>query len=217
MFFICPSFSFSKPVAENKMQIHRVNENARTLSEVALFYYGKSSLWKKIAKWNNLAPPYSLQLNQKLILKLSPQRSEKEGNHLLLTLWRKKFGLSQLRAPLTVPEIQKEVEQIKKFEEAKVKYESKKTEIIYQPTSAEQYFQMGKKFFDEKNYSEALFSFKESRKSDSNFLPPWFYEMKVLRLLKRSTEEIQVKEAFLEKHPQLKNLPFFSKAGTKIP
>ena len=215
--FICQGFAVGDVIPEKGDQIHIMNENARTLSEVALFYYGQSNFWKKIAKWNNLNPPYRLKLDQKLILKLAFLRSSVEGEKLLLEYWRKRFGLSRLNILPATKSDPKPVELIRKFNEAKIQFESKQVEIIYEPTSADQWFQKGKKIFDEKNYTDALLNFKESIKADPNFMAPWFYEIKVLHFLNRTSEEEEVKATFLSKHPHLKNLPFFSRAEIKEP
>ncbi len=186
--------------------VHRVTPDARTLSEVALYLYGRASVYKQIAEWNSLSPPYRLRLGQKLVLKKLPRLTAEEGSRRLLNHWRKKFGLlTPVSDPIRVAAAIKEVKK-QKFEVA-AKIVPK--DLEFEPPSSQQFFLDGKKYFDGGKYGEALLAFHKSREADSDYLPPWFFEIRTLRQMDRKEEERKVRIEFLNSHPKLSALPFF--------
>lgn len=91
--------------------------------------------------------------------------------------------------------------------------ELKKEDPEYEVPDAKRLFEQGEGFFTEGSYEKALKKFRLSRETDEDFLPPWFYEMRTLRVLKRVAEADKVESEFLGEHPKLKRLPMFRAKG----
>ncbi len=88
--------------------------------------------------------------------------------------------------------------------------EGEKTEVeeaLEDPVSPESLFAQGQELFEKGEQAGALDRFHRSRKSDSDPLPPWFYEIRVLRLMKRVDEAKAVGRELIEAHPEVKDLP----------
>ena len=200
--------------AQGEGFFHIVTEDARSLTEISLYLYGKSSYFQELAEWNHLSSPDSIRLGQKLILKVPPTLNPQEGAQTLLAHWRKKFGILDSVKEAIKTEIQKKVEVKKKFEEA-APLVLKDAE--FEPSSAQEFFTEGKKSFDLAEYEKALSGFRKSREAEPDFLPPWFFEIRALRALNRKEEEEQIKATFLSKHPQFKGLPFFRGVPAREP
>jgi len=69
--------------------IYTVNERAPTLQMIALEIYGDRDVYKELIKANNLVKPYSLSLGQKLKLTVKPLLNEKDGDRILISVWKK--------------------------------------------------------------------------------------------------------------------------------
>ncbi len=195
---------------EDKVYWHTVNENTKNLSMVALYYYGRSSFYKKIAEWNGIPAPYRIKLGQKLKLLLPPRLNHEEGDKKLLAYWRKYFNLTEPEQEKTIT---KQVIKEKFVEAEKVK----PVDLEFEPLDSKKLFLDGKMLFDEKKWADAMILFHKSRTLETEYLPPWFYEMKSLGELGQIDQRTQVLEEFLKTHPQLKNLPFVKQMQSRAP
>lgn len=72
--------------AEEAHGTYSVGPGGRSLSEIALELYGKIGLWKEIAAWNGIAAPYRIYRGQRLVLRLAPTLTPKEGAARLTAL-----------------------------------------------------------------------------------------------------------------------------------
>ncbi|EQC47321.1 LysM peptidoglycan-binding domain-containing protein [Bacteriovorax sp. Seq25_V] len=61
---------------------------------IALRLYKDAGMWKKIAKWNSIKPPYEIKVGTVLQLKEKPNISIEDGTKLVVEFWRK-FLLQQ--------------------------------------------------------------------------------------------------------------------------
>ncbi|MBI4924483.1 MAG: LysM peptidoglycan-binding domain-containing protein [Bdellovibrio sp.] len=210
-------------VTSQKYYYHIVNVEARNLSAIALFMYGKSSMYKKIAQWNQLQPPFKIKLGQKLKLELQPLLTKEEGEKKILSYWRKKFDLNfdhqfahqnDVRAIALKTVELKKVEIKQKFDEA---LKVKPVDIEFETPDSKKLFLDGKKLFDEKKLPEALSLFRKSREIEKEYLPPWIFEIKTLGELGNLEEQKQVVTMFVKTHPNLKNLPFIKQVENRAP
>lgn len=193
-----------------KIIIHIVTVDARTLSEIALFHYGKTKALKEIAEWNNLSSPYRLRLGQKLVLKRKPI-SEEKGNSILLAMWRKKFGLSTETAQVRRTEPKGEqstqfasIEPDPNRDEPPALVERKIAEYI--PESPEKLYENGRVYFEQRKYRSALPLLNKSREMNSAFVPAWILEIKSLQKLGKKGEAQGLSDQFVSARPEMKEL-----------
>ena len=66
------SFSLLLKASEPSPVGYRVSNPNKTLIQIARDVYNDERLWKKISQWNNVTPPYSLNVDQVLVLPYSP-------------------------------------------------------------------------------------------------------------------------------------------------
>lgn len=83
--------SVKREIAKDKhgVWIYTVNERAPTLQMIALELYGDRDVYKELIKSNGLTKPYSLALGQKLKLTVKPLLNEKDGDRILMSVWKK--------------------------------------------------------------------------------------------------------------------------------
>ncbi|EQC44927.1 hypothetical protein M899_0521 [Bacteriovorax sp. BSW11_IV] len=96
--------SFDKFDRSSSEQIRRIKEIAKDATRyiytykieygdflhiIALRLYADANMWKQIAKWNDLKPPYSLETGRVLKLKKAPVLSPEDGVKLVIDFWRK--------------------------------------------------------------------------------------------------------------------------------
>lgn len=75
-------------------RVYVLTDEAPTLCEIGIVFYGKCSAFRKIAKWNGISEPYRVHIGQKLVLKGSKIPSEL-GREKLLASWRRHFHLDE--------------------------------------------------------------------------------------------------------------------------
>lgn len=68
--------------SESKKYAYRVTSSSKTLIQIARDVYGDERAWKKIAYWNNIKPPYSLQKGQILVLPSTPANQIDAANQV---------------------------------------------------------------------------------------------------------------------------------------
>jgi hypothetical protein len=187
---------------------HVVDDYAPTLVEIAILRYGRPGMWRDIARWNRIKRPYTVWIGRPLKLHRRPALSIKEGRTLILQMWRRKFDtIAESPEKLQVVEAETRKEAFKKEVQEIVAAEA----VAEEAPSAEKLFRDGERLFNERKYDEALDHFRRSREADSDFLPPWMFSIRTLKMLKREDEEAKVTEAFLDRHPRFKMLPMFQK------
>lgn len=86
------SLSLLPPIIHANEHVYVVSDEAPTLCEIGILFYGKCSAYRKIAKWNGISEPYRVRIGQKLVLKGSAIPTEL-GREKLLASWRRHFKL----------------------------------------------------------------------------------------------------------------------------
>ncbi len=191
------------------------------LIEVAIRLYGEPSMWHSIADWNDLEKPYFIWKGRKLKLEETPKLSPAQGDKALLAYWRKHFGLTgepetpaaaaaanapARPAPAAPPSELTDASHLKgRIEESGA--------LGGEKMKARDELASGQKLFKNKRYQDALAKFESARTIDPEFLPAWFYEIRTLRLLRRSGQARTVSSELLQRKPALNSLPLFQEAA----
>ena len=191
-----------------------VTVNYLTLAEVSLIHYGTHKKWMKIAKWNQLEPPFVVKTGQRLALQDEPTLTEEQGLALLkkerATRYEKRKAVAHASIQtnteksegVTPPETSKTYEEIRR---SIASVESHSHEKNY-----EELFDEGKSFFQQQKFDEALKLVKSARSKNSEFLPAQFLEFKILKAMNRTNDSEKAKSELLDHHPEFKELPLFS-------
>lgn len=171
-----------EPTPDGVVAIYIVDENSRTLGEIAHALYGRASIWERIAQWNNLSAPYRLRVGQSLILKEPIRQSEEQAHKSLLGMWRRRFDLPN---DISIPVILSEDEM-----------------------TSEQLLDYGSQSLKDGQAEVAISRFKKSREKDPKLLPAWLKELSTLNNVGKTEEMSRTLNMFLGIHPEMKDLPF---------
>jgi len=205
------SFTLLAENLKNQEPKYYIVEPNITLGEISIKLYGTTRMWKKIAQWNNLNPPYALKPNQKLVLKIPPKiTNEKEANEKVLQMWRnllaKKAGE---KIPQELPIQKQQAETKQKFLEVySAIEEQEKKELSKKELSAKDYFIEGENYFKKGQYHDALKAFQASRKLNDEDKLIWIYELRTLKALNLHHEAQEVAKKFIKVHPDASKLKF---------
>jgi tetratricopeptide (TPR) repeat protein len=200
-------------------------DDSTSLSEISLRLYGTANKWRKIAEWNQLAPPYRVRLNQVLKLRDPPTLGPEEGKQKLLAMWRRRMGVAASEVGVAASEVgaapKEKQEEQKKHEEVKLQSEfvatfhedevEAKKDLPPQQAERERsyddYFKEGEAQDKSRHFEEAAASFKKAREINPKSFAAWLCEIAVLKKLGRQAEAKTTAMALVEREPQLKNIP----------
>jgi tetratricopeptide (TPR) repeat protein len=74
---------------------------------------------------------------------------------------------------------------------------------------AEEHVKEGIELLKAGKKKEALAAFRKGRKADPSHLSSWFYELRMLRELKKKKEAKKLTDKLLKEHPEFKAMPMF--------
>jgi hypothetical protein len=169
------------PKSEKNFGAHVVRPT-ETLWSIAIHRYKAPFRWLEIAKWNNLAAPYTVFPEQRLILRKKPLRAD---------------------PPLAVADEETRSETGAKYADS---VRETTNALAAAPTSAKKLCAQGRSQLEEDRPEAALELFRQGRAADPRYLPCWLFEIRTLRSLKREAEARETTALFLKHHPKVKAL-----------
>jgi len=204
-----------------------VDEETPSLCVVGIYLYGHCAMHREIARWNDIPPPYRIKLGQKLILEKVPELTPAEGRAKLLWAFRKKFGLPETGTVVSTPP-PKKLEKLTYTEITKlappkpkalpsIEAQDELVNTVETPTqtqiqaerlrSTEEEFDFGVNLFNKKEFEDAVTAFRNARNQNPKFIPPWIFEIRSLKEIKKDDEARNTARELIEKHPHTARLP----------
>jgi hypothetical protein len=185
-----------------------------SLYSIAGRLYGNSGLWRLMAIWNGIKPPYQLYPGEQLALHRPPRDKTQPQTPAKHPVAEATAVPPSLPAPSPSPSPSPEPSPSPTVAFSKVLEEAKQEGTVpEEPAPAESgavsLAEARKQLKEGRCEPAALDTLHKSRVDDADALPGWFAELRCLRLLKREAEANALSTELLERRPELKDLPMF--------
>jgi hypothetical protein len=176
-----------------------------------VFLYGDERRWSDIARWNQIKPPYPIEIGKKLRLEDQPIPSE-EGRQRLIERWRAKMS-----AP-SAYEIRRTVTPAQVVAEFRAEAQSKTpTPEARKEAAAEDLVKKSREALNKGDLVAATRLSRETRAIDPTNLTGWLTEIRSLLWAGKNAEAKKAAEELVRAHPRMAEIPLIQGLTKKEP